>query len=163
MVIIQGGDPIMSTERSSGNIIRYTKIATIIALVLVVVGDVFGYIITDYISRVWADRSDTFAIVTLSIVYYLGTVGAIVVFINLYRLLNNMSKDIVFDVRNTKLMTIIGITCIFMGIDCVAGTVAWFGTIYMGVVCFFMMLVVFCVKAVFEKAIEMKEELDLTI
>ena len=153
----------MSADISSGNIIRYTKIATVIALVLVVIGDVFGYIITNYIARVWADRSDTFAIVTLSIAYYLGTIGAIIVFINLYRLLNNMGKDIVFDVRNTKLMTIIGVTCAFMGIDCIAGTLAWFGTIYMGVICFFMMLVVFCVKAVFEKAIEMKEELDLTI
>ncbi len=145
------------------NVIRYTKVATVIFLVLVVVADVFGFIITNYITRVWADREDTFALITLSTVYYLGTVGAYVVLIAFYKLLNNMSKDIVFDKANTKLMKIIAIALALMGVDCMVGTIAWFGTIYVGIICFFMMLVLFCVRAVFEKAIEMKSELDLTI
>ncbi|MBR2523061.1 MAG: DUF2975 domain-containing protein [Clostridiales bacterium] len=145
------------------NVIRYTKVATVIFLVLVVVADVFGFSITNYITRVWADREDTFALITLSTVYYLGTVGAYVVLIAFYKLLNNMSKDIVFDKANTKLMKIIAIALALMGVDCMVGTIAWFGTIYVGIICFFMMLVLFCVRAVFEKAIEMKSELDLTI
>ena len=145
------------------NVIRYTKVATVIFLVLVVVADVFGFIITNYITRVWADREDTFALITLSAVYYLGTAGAYVVLIAFYKLLNKMSKDIVFDKANTKLMKIIAIALALMGVDCMVGTIAWFGTIYVGIICFFMMLVLFCVRAVFEKAIEMKSELDLTI
>lgn len=154
----------MSTaDNGANNIIKYTKIATLICIMIVVVADVFGVVITNYITRVWADRSDMFAMITLGTVYYLGTVGGYVVLISLYKLLNNMSKDIVFDKQNTKLMKIIAITCALLGVDCIAGTVAWFGTIYCAVVCFFMMLIILCVKAVFEKAIEMKDELDLTI
>ena len=147
----------------ANNLIRYTKIATLIFIGLVVVADACGFIITNYITRVWADRTDTFALVMLSVVYYLGTIGAYVVLISLYKLLSNMGKDVVFDKSNTKLMRIIAIACTLMGIDCIVGTIAWFGTIYPGVLCFFMVLIILCVRAVFEKAIEMKEELDLTI
>lgn len=145
------------------NIIRYTKIATIIFILLDVVADVFGFIITNYITRVWADRTDSFALITLSTVYYLGSIGAFVVLFALYKLLHNMSKDNVFSKDNTKLMLIIAVTCALMGVDCFIGTVAWFGTIYVGVICVFMVLIILCVRAVFEKAIEMKDELDLTI
>ena len=147
----------------ANNLIRYTKIATLIFIGLVVVADACGFIITNYITRVWADRTDTFALVMLSVVYYLGTIGAYVVLISLYKLLSNMGKDVVFDKSNTKLMRIIAIACTLMGIDCIVGTIVWFGTIYPGVLCFFMVLIILCVRAVFEKAIEMKEELDLTI
>ncbi|MBO4458515.1 MAG: DUF2975 domain-containing protein [Butyrivibrio sp.] len=147
----------------ANNLIRYTKIATVIFIALVVVADVCGYFITNYITRVWADRSDMFAFITLGTVFYLGTVGAYVVLFSLYKLLNNMSHDIVFDVQNTRLMKIIAIACALMGADCVVGTIAWFGTIYVAVICFFMVLIILCVRAVFEKAIEMKDELDLTI
>lgn len=147
----------------ANNVIRYTKIATIIFILLVVIADVFGYFIVNYITRIWADRSDAFAMITLGTVYYLGTAGAYVVLFSLYRLLNNMSKDIVFDMKNTKLMKVIAIACALMGVDCMVGTIAWFGTIYAGIICFFMVLIILCVKAVFEKAIEMKDELDLTI
>ena len=147
----------------ANNLIRYTKIATLIFIGLVVVADACGFIITNYITRVWADRTDTFALVMLSVVYYLGTIGAYVVLISLYKLLSNMGKDVVFDESNTKLMRIIAIACTLMGIDCIVGTIAWFGTIYPGVLCFFVVLIILCVRAVFEKAIEMKEELDLTI
>ena len=115
----------------ANNIIRYTKVATVIFIAFVVAADVFGYIITNYITRVWADRSDTFALVTLAVVFYLGTAGAYVVLFSLYKLLSNMSKDVVFDRQNTKLMKIIAIACALMGIDCTAGTVgAIFGIIY---------------------------------
>ncbi len=147
----------------ANNLIRYTKIATVIFIAFVVAADVFGFIITGYITRVWADRSDAFAMITLATVYYLGTAGAYVVLFALYRLLSNMGKNIVFDKQNTKLMKIIAIACALMGADCVAGTLAWFGTVYAAVICFFMVLIILCVRAVFEKAIEMKDELDLTI
>jgi len=148
---------------NANNLIRYTKFATVIFIVLAVLADVFGFIIVPYIVRIWADKSDMFSMIALAAVYYIGSIGAFVVLISLYRLLNNMGKDIVFDVKNTKLMKMIAITCFLMGADCIVGTIAWFGTIYMGVVCFFMALIILCVRAVFGKAIEMKNDLDLTI
>lgn len=148
---------------NANNLIRYTKFATVVFIVLAVLADALGFIIVPYIVRVWADKTDAFSMVALSVVYYLGSVGAFVVLISFYRLLGNMGKDIVFDVKNTKLMKIIAVTCFLMGADCVVGTIAWFGTIYVGVICFFMAMVILCVRTVFEKAIEMKNDLDLTI
>jgi len=148
---------------NANNLIRYTKFATLIFIALVITADVFGFVITNYITRVWADRTDTFALVMLSVVFYLGTIGAYAVLISLFRLLNNMSRDIVFDKANTRLMKIIAIACALMGLDCFIGTIAWFGSVYCGVICVFMTFIILCVRAVFEKAIQMKSELDLTI
>ena len=148
---------------NANNLIRYTKFATIVFIVLAVLADALGFIIVPYIVRIWADKTDMFSMIALSVVYYVGSVGAFVVLISFYRLLNNMGRDIVFDVKNTKIMKIIAVTCFLMGADCIVGTIAWFGTIYVGVICFFMTMVILCVRAVFEKAIEMKNDLDLTI
>lgn len=147
----------------ANTIIRYTKIATAIFVALVAVADVFGVVISEFISRVWAGRNDTFGIVFLTVDFYIGTIIAYVVLFSLMKLLNNMGKDVVFDKANTKLMMIIAIASLLMGVDCLIGMVAWFGTIYLAVVCLFMTLVILCVKAVFDKAIAMKDELDLTI
>lgn len=147
----------------ANTIIRYTKIATAVFIGLVAVADVFGVIISEFISRVWAGRNDTFAIVFLTVDFYVGTILAYVVLFSLYKLLSNMGKDVVFDKANTKLMMIIAIAAFLMGVVCLIGMVAWFGTIYLAVICFFMTLVILCVKAVFDKAIAMKDELDLTI
>lgn len=147
----------------ANNLIRYTKIATVIFIGLVVAADVFGFIITEFITRVWAGRNDSLALILLAIVYYIGTAFAYVVLIALYKLLDNMSKDVVFDVRNTKHMKLIAIACVFMGVDCTVGMIAWTGTIYLAVICIFMTFIILCVRAVFEKAIAMKDELDLTI
>ena len=147
----------------ANKIIRYTKIATAIFIGLVVAADVFGIFISEFISRIWAGRNDTFAIVLLTVIFYIGTVLAYVVLISFDKLLKNMGKDVVFEKDNTKLMKIISITCVLMGVDCLVGTIAWSGTIYLAVICFFMTLVILCVRAVFEKAIAMKSELDLTI
>ena len=102
----------------ANKIIRYTKIATAIFIGLVVAADVFGIFISEFISRIWAGRNDTFAIVLLTVIFYIGTVLAYVVLISFYKLLKNMGKDVVFEKDNTKLMKIISITCVLMGVDC---------------------------------------------
>ena len=102
-------------------------------------------------------------IALLSVVFYLGTVGAYVVLFSLLKLLTNMSKDKVFDRQNTKLMGIITAALIGIAVVCVAGGFIWFGCWELTIVSLFMALVVMSVKVVFDKAITMKEEMDLTI
>lgn len=147
----------------ANKILRYTKITTAIFIGLVVVADIFGVVISKYIANFWAEKFDTMSVVILTTIFYVGTVLAYVVLFTLYKLLTNMSKDIVFDKDNTNLMKRISLACLLMGVDCMVGTIAWSGTIYLAVICFFMTLIILCVRAVFDKAIAMKDELDLTI
>ena len=149
--------------RYNDRIIRWSKIATILFIAIVVVADVFGIAIAQYISYCLGDRFDTAAVAVMSVVWYLGTVAAYVILISVFKLLTNMSKDVVFDRANTRLMNIITAALIAIGIICVAAGFIWFGAYFLTIISLFMALIVLCVKVVFAKAIEMKEEMDLTI
>ena len=147
----------------NNGIIRWTKIATIMFIGITLVGDIFGIVITKYIAFVWAGITEIEKFAALAVVYYLGTVGAYVVLFAMLKLLSNMSKDKVFDRQNTKLMAIITAALIGIAIDCVVGGFIWFGCWELTILALFMGLVVMSVKVVFDKAITMKEEMDLTI
>lgn len=86
------------------------------------------------------------------------------------RLLGNIRKSIVFDARNIKLLRLISIACAYAGLVGLVSFIAimlkdfMFET--MAVLSageFFVALIVNVVKNVFEKAIEIKEENDLTV
>ena len=144
-------------------IIRWTKIATVLFMGMAVVADIFGWVITKYIAYCWAGVFDLGSLITFAVVFYLGTIGGYVVLIALFKLLSNMSKDKVFDRANTKLMTIITGALVAIAVDCVVGGFIWYGAWILSVVALFMGLIVLSVKVVFDKAITMKEEMDLTI
>jgi hypothetical protein len=97
------------------------------------------------------------------VVYYLGTVGTYVILFSLLKLLINMGKDVVFDRCNLKLMNIIAYAFVAVAIDCIVGGVIWSGSFILAILALFLALVVQSVRVVFDKAITMKEELDLTI
>ena len=149
--------------RYNDGIIRWSKIATVLFIAIVVVADVFGVPIAKYISYTYAEKSDDLTKLVITLVWYLGTVGAYVILISVFKLLSNMSKDIVFDRTNTKLMNIIAGALIGIGVVCAAGGIVWIGSSFLTIIALFMALIVMCVKVVFGKAIEMKEEMDLTI
>lgn len=146
-------------------IIRWSKIATMLFIAMVLVGDIFGFAITRYICWIWAEVpvEDTARLLGLSVVYYLGTVGAYAILFSLLKLLFNMGKDIVFDRSNTKLMNIIAYTFVAIAVDCTVGGFIWSGSFILAILALFLALVVQSVRVVFDKAITMKEELDLTI
>ncbi len=145
--------------------IRWSKIATMLFIAMVLVGDIFGFAITRYICWFWAEvpMEDVARLAGLSIVYYLGTVGAYAILFSLLKLLFNMGKDIVFDRSNTKLMNIIAYTFVAIAVDCTVGGFIWSGSFILAILALFLALVVQSVRVVFDKAITMKEELDLTI
>ena len=150
-------------SKYNDSVIRWTKIATIIFILLVVAADCTGPIITRFVTVVWADRLDTPAFVMMTVLFYVGTLFGYVVLFSVFKLLDNMSKDIVFDRANTKLMRYIGIGLISAGLVCAIAGYIWISMLYLTVVAFFMALIVLSVKIVFDKAITMKEDLDLTI
>ena len=145
------------------NIIRYSKFATILFILIVAVADIFGWVISKYIYTFWTDQKGDGALILLAVVFYLGTVGAYGILFNVYKLLSNMDKDIVFDKVNTKLMFNIVAALICIAVVCIPGSYAWLGSSCLSILALFMALIVMCVKVVFDKAIDMKNDLDLTI
>lgn len=88
------------------------------------------------------------------------------------KLLMNIKKDIVFDKKNVKLLRIISWSCFYAAAVCViAFVLVWLtfsygvgiGLMLLTAGAGFMGLVVRVVKNVFEAAIEIKDENDLTI
>jgi len=144
-------------------VIRWTKITTIIFIGMFVVADIFGIVITQYIAYCWAEVFDNFRVASLAVVFYLGTVGAYVVLFALLKLLSNIGKDIVFSRNNTKLMMMITLALVAIAADCSIGGFIWSGAWILATVALFISLIVLSVKVVFDKAITMKEEADLTI
>ena len=147
----------------NNGIIRWTKIATIMFIAITLVGDIFGIVITKYIALIWAGITEVEKFAILAVVFYLGTAGAYVVLFSLLKLLSNMSKDKVFERQNTKLMAIITGALVGIAVDCTVGGFIWFGCWELAILALFMGLIVMSVKVVFDKAITMKEEMDLTI
>lgn len=144
-------------------IIRWSKISTVIFIGLVLVADIFGVVISKYITYIWGDRTDDFSVILLAAVFYAGTLFAYVILVSLLKLLDNMSKDIVFDKKNTKLMGFIVGALVCIAAVCIVGGFVWTGSWFLSIIALFMGLVVLSVKVVFDKAIAMKEEMDLTI
>ncbi|MDE6124123.1 MAG: DUF2975 domain-containing protein [Eubacterium sp.] len=87
------------------------------------------------------------------------------------RLLTNIRKEVVFDGRNVKMLRIISWSCFYAAIVCLLAFVIiciakeWFSVflIILASGAGFMGLVVRVVKNVFESAIKIKEENELTI
>ncbi len=86
------------------------------------------------------------------------------------KLLINIKKDVVFDRQNVKLLRIISYACFYAGL---IGLISFIVIVLLNFVFetllvlamgeFFMALVVMVVKNIFAKAIELKDENDLTI
>lgn len=149
--------------RYNDGIIRWSKIATILFIAIVVVADIFGVPIAKYVTYTYAEKTDDVTKLVLTLVWYFGTIGAYAILISVFKLLSNMSKDLVFDRANTKLMNIIAVALIGIGIVCAGGGFVWIGSCFLTIIALFMALIVLCVRVVFDKAIVMKEEMDLTI
>ena len=144
-------------------VIRWSKIATFLFVAMVIAADVFGVVISQYVCYVWAEKIDAVSLAIVMAVLYLGTVFAYVILVSLFLLLNNMSKDKVFDRANTKLMGIMVGSLVAAAVVCVVGGFVWFGNWLLAAFALFMGLVVLSVRCCFAKAITMKEEMDLTI
>lgn len=102
--------------------------------------------------------------------FYAVVPAGYVALVCLDQLLSNIKKDIVFDRKNTKLLRAISYACVYAGM---VGLLSFIFILIKDFMFetmlalasgeFFMALVVRVVKNVFDKAIELKEENDLTI
>ena len=92
-------------EKTNNTIIRWTKIATVLFIAMVMVMDAVALIVAKYISYVWALKTDSMSVGIIAGSIYAGTIAGYVILVSVYKLLSNMEKDEVFEKKNTKLMS----------------------------------------------------------
>jgi len=94
---------------------------------------------------------------------YSCSIFAWILLVNLWRLLSNIKRDMVFDTTSVKYLRITSWCCAGACLICFLSTIYYIPFILISVAAGFMALIVRIVKNIFEQAISMKDELDLTV
>ena len=94
---------------------------------------------------------------------YLCSIFAWILLVQLWRLLRNIQAGRIFDEDNVHLLRAVSWCCVGAGLICLVSTVYYFPFAAVGIAACFMALIVRIVKNVFQQAIAMKSELDLTV
>lgn len=103
------------------------------------------------------------SVMRITVTLYAASVFGWICLWALWRLLKNMKAELVFDGGNVRLLRIISWCCAFAALIFLVGGFCYPPFFLVAVAAAFMMLIVRVVKNVFQQAIEMKSELDLTI
>ncbi len=81
----------------------------------------------------------------------------------MWRLLSNLRKALVFTRANIRLLHIVSLCCAAAALLCIAGAFFYLPYLLAAAAAGFMALIVRIVRNVFQKALDMKDELDLMI
>ncbi|MBO4474185.1 MAG: DUF2975 domain-containing protein [Clostridiales bacterium] len=141
---------------------------------VVLLGDIFGYSVCDYY---WQDSlfsegvftsygfltEDRVRFMVFLTIYYLSTLLTYPILFCLVNLLLNLRRGIVFDKANTRYLSIVSVCCFLIAIICAIGTCASRPVCFIALIGMFVGLIVQCVRLVMDKAIDMRQELDLTV
>ncbi|MEG2769257.1 MAG: DUF2975 domain-containing protein [Oscillospiraceae bacterium] len=119
------------------------------------------YVIKWFLSFSRAEIQGLF--VPFAITAYSSAVLVTFVLFLLEKLLRNIDKDNVFIDQNVAIIRICSWCCIGEAVICAISTVYYFPFIFLAVAAAFMGLILRVIKNVIEKAIEIKNENDLTI
>ena len=101
--------------------------------------------------------------ILMMVTIYLCSIFGWVLLWKLWVLLKNIRAQIVFDAQNVALLRAVSWCCVGAGIICALSCWYYLPFIAIAVAAGFMALIVRIVKNVFQQAIEMKDDLDLTI
>jgi len=101
--------------------------------------------------------------VLLMVTIYLGSVLAWLTLVRLWQLLGNLRRGEVFVDGNVRHLRAVSWCCLWAAALCLASAAYYLPFAFVAVAAAFMGLIVRIVKNVFQQAIAMKSELDLTI
>lgn len=99
----------------------------------------------------------------MMVTIYLCSIFGWILLIKLWRLLQNIRAQIVFDPVNVILLRAVSWCCIGAGIVCLVSCLYYLPFAAVAIAAAFMALIVRIVKNIFQQAIAMQSELDLTI
>ncbi len=94
---------------------------------------------------------------------YCGSVFAWVCLWELWKLLRNVRRGVLFDPVNVRCMRLVSWCCVWAALICALSALYYLPFLFVAVAAGFMALIVRIVKNAFAQAITMKDELDLTI
>ena len=94
---------------------------------------------------------------------YVGSVFGWVCLYKLWRLLGNLGAGAVFTAENVGLLRAVSRCCVGAALVCLVSSVYYLPFLLLALAAGFMALIVRIVKNVFQQAVAMKSELDLTI
>jgi len=135
-------------------------ITIVLFFVLIAVAIFLPGLISDYLYLYHKNQSLYHALLGM---FYSSLIPAFCAIFSLYRLLRNISKNIIFDCSNVTLLRILSWCCFLVtGIFFIFGFMYTFCLILAFAAIFFG-LILRVIKNVFEKAIELKEENEYTI
>ena len=99
----------------------------------------------------------------LMVTVYLCSIFAWILLARLWRLLRNIQAERIFEAENVRILRAVSWCCVGAGLICLAGAFWYLPFALVGVSACFMALIVRIVKNIFQQAITMKSELDLTV
>ena len=107
-------------------------------------------------------KGDLAAKVLMS-VFYICSPAAAVVIVSALKMLNNMMNGEFFTEINTRHLSRMSLSCIFVAPVCIVGCFWFYGFMPIAVSAIFMFLILRIIKNVFEYGCEIKEENDLMV
>ena len=94
---------------------------------------------------------------------YVCSIFAWIVLVGMYKLLKNLRRAEVFVEANVRIMRSVSWCCVGAAVTCLVSMIWYVPFVFVAIAAGFMALIVRIVKNVFQQAIVMKDELDLTI
>lgn len=163
-----------SDKSSYGIWLNLTLAACAVFSFSCLMGDIFGYSVCKFywegtfsnesyftwVSFLSDDKVRFYVFLTC---FYLSTALTYPIIFCVINLIMNIKKNKIFDKANTRLMTIITACCFLICLICIIGASATYFLFLISLLGLFVGLVVQCVRLVMDRAIDMRNELDLTV
>ena len=134
--------------------------------IVIFVAALFALDCGGYFAARWfcASRSlQTPALVAMTVAIYCCSIFAWTALWQLWKLLGNIRNDDVFTAENVRRLRTVSWCCAGVAMVCFAACFFYVSFLFVTVAAAFMTLIVRIIKNVFEQAIDMKSELDLTV
>ena len=158
---MENGRGVVSMNWNENKSVQLSQACVVVFAVLLLLLDVFCYVAVRWFTAVrgmpWSTGK------RMMITIYLCSVFGWLLLWKLWRLLRNIRAQIVFDLKNVALLRAVSWCCVGAGLICLGSSVYYLPFLAIAIAAGFMALIVRIVKNVFEQAILMKVDLDLTI
>ena len=146
---------------SKNSSIELSRACVILFMILLAALDIGCYWAVGWFVRLRLMNRDSVFLMMATI--YLCSVFGWVLLMRLWQLLQNIRAQLVFDMRNVHLLRQVSWCCVGAGAVCLVSCLYYLPFIAVAIAAGFMALIVRIVKNIFQQAIDMKSELDLTI
>ena len=154
--------------------LNLTLITCAVFFIVCLIGDIFGYsfcrfcwygdfFTESYIGAASFLGTPDVRFYVFLTCFYLSTLLTYPILFCVVNIILNLKKDHVFEKINTRYMSIISICCFLICLICIVGSFATFSLVAVSMIGLFVGLIVQCVRLVMDKAIDMRDELDLTV